>query len=706
MSFLQPALLLALPLMVLPIVIHLINQRRYQTMPWAAMQFLLTATRMSRGFARIRQWLILLLRTLVIGALLLAVSRPLASGRFSFAGRADTTIILLDRSPSMMLKVAGVSKWNAAARQLASALQTMGSARWILLDSASGTAREIASPDALWELPDARPTSAASNIPAMLQAAHDYIETNQTGRTEIWIASDLRANDWHAESGLWRELRNGFMEFAQSVRIHLLAYPQVVPENIALRVPKLQRISTGDTGELSISLDFTREDIFSAPIAHAERAARDSGEAGAEEDRRTDWPITFPVQFEVDGARTELTVEMAGSHYALKDHRIALARHQQSGWGRVSIPTDANKADNDFYFVFDTPAPRHTLVVSDNVQIANLLKLAASISPDSAIRCQAEVVPAGQLATAAWGETGLLLWQMPLPVGTTATLVHSFVEQGGQVLFLPPHEQAGGEWSGVRWGSWIDGRRAVTSWRGDEGLLANTQSGAALPVGKLAVHKYCTLSGDVTPLATLDGGDPLLARITTDHGGVYFLATTPANSSLASQGVMWYVVIQRALAKGATRLEATHNLVAGESSRWTTESLQVPKSVSAESTESLASTQSLIEWHQLAGNQEIISTAYAEHQGVYETGGTLLAVNRPIAEDHARVLTDTQVRELFVGLDFVRIDGSPGNDRGMIEEIWRMFLAMMMIAMLIEAVLCMPRRSVTRSLVLSKGAVS
>jgi hypothetical protein len=372
----------------------------------------------------------------------------------------------------------------------------------------------------------------------------------------------------------------------------------------------------------------------------------------------------------------------------------------------VSIPTDANKADNDFYFVFDTPAPRHTLVVSDNVQIANLLKLAASISPDSAIRCQAEVVPAGQLATAAWGETGLLLWQMPLPVGTTATLVHSFVEQGGQVLFLPPHEQAGGEWSGVRWGSWIDGRRAVTSWRGDEGLLANTQSGAALPVGKLAVHRYCTLSGDVTPLATLDGGDPLLARITTDHGGVYFLATTPANSSLASQGVMWYVVIQRALAKGATRLEATHNLVAGESSRWTTESLQVPKSVSAESTESLASTQSLIEWHQLAGNQEIISTAYAEHQGVYETGGTLLAVNRPIAEDHARVLTDTQVRELFVGLDFVRIDGSPGNDRGMIEEIWRMFLAMMMVAMLIEAVLCMPKRSVAHSLVPSKGAVS
>ena len=59
MSFLQPWLLAALPLVSLPIIIHLINQRRYQTMRWAAMMFLLAANRMHRGFARVRQWLIL-----------------------------------------------------------------------------------------------------------------------------------------------------------------------------------------------------------------------------------------------------------------------------------------------------------------------------------------------------------------------------------------------------------------------------------------------------------------------------------------------------------------------------------------------------------------------------------------------------------------------------------------------------------------------
>src|SRR6516164_3986249 len=103
MTFLQPILLAALPLMALPIIIHLINQRRYQTIRWAAMMFLLAASRMSRGYARIRQWLIMAMRMAAIAALVFAVSRPLAGGWLGLTagGRADTTIVLLDRSPSM-----------------------------------------------------------------------------------------------------------------------------------------------------------------------------------------------------------------------------------------------------------------------------------------------------------------------------------------------------------------------------------------------------------------------------------------------------------------------------------------------------------------------------------------------------------------------------------------------------------------------------
>src|SRR6476660_2702560 len=122
MSFLQPWLLAALPLVALPIIIHLINQRRYQTIRWAAMMFLLAANRMSRGYSRLRQWLILLFRTLAVAGMIFAISRPLASGWLGLAagGRADTTIILLDRSPSMQQRSegAGGSKLETGRQQL------------------------------------------------------------------------------------------------------------------------------------------------------------------------------------------------------------------------------------------------------------------------------------------------------------------------------------------------------------------------------------------------------------------------------------------------------------------------------------------------------------------------------------------------------------------------------------------------------------
>ena len=103
MNFLQPMILLALPLVALPIVIHLIHQHRHRTVPWAAMMFLVQAQRMSKGMARLRYLLIMLMRMAAVGALVFAVSRPLVSGWLSAVGlgKPDATFILLDRSPSM-----------------------------------------------------------------------------------------------------------------------------------------------------------------------------------------------------------------------------------------------------------------------------------------------------------------------------------------------------------------------------------------------------------------------------------------------------------------------------------------------------------------------------------------------------------------------------------------------------------------------------
>ena len=78
------------------------------------------------------------------------------------------------------------------------------------------------------------------------------------------------------------------------------------------------------------------------------------------------------------------------------------------------------------------------------------------------------------------------------------------------------------------------------------------------------------------------------------------------------------------------------------------------------------------------------------HAGVYAAGDRLLAVNRSPAEDQAAVLADDRVAGLFKGLDFTRVDDRAGSLAGLIQEIWRPFVVAMMIALLLEAALCLP----------------
>src|SRR6185437_2448141 len=93
----------------------------------------------------------------------------------------------------------------------------------------------------------------------------------------------------------------------------------------------------------------------------------------------------------------------------------------------------------------------------------------------------------------------------------------------------------------------------------------------------------------------------------------------------------------------------------------------------------------------VAGAAEAISTDFPLHRGVYVAGERLLAVNRPAEEDSAPVLADRRVAELFRGLDFDRVDDRAGGSGSLIQEIWRPFLAAMLVALLGEAVLCLPR---------------
>ncbi|HVX12881.1 MAG TPA: BatA and WFA domain-containing protein [Pirellulales bacterium] len=664
MTFLYPALLAGLVLTALPIVIHLINQLRYRTIRWGAMMFLLQANRMSRGLARLRQWLILLMRMLAIACLVLVVSRPLGMGVLGWltAGHADTTIILLDRSPSMLASSGGRSKLAASRRQLAETLGRFSSSRWVLIESGTLKPHELESPAALEQLPEAGPTSAATDLPSMLAAARNYIVANQAGRTEVWICSDLHSNDWASEDARWNELRSSFAGLPQPVRFHLLAYAEPPGGDVAVRVSDLRARRQGESAELVVSLRLSRQ-------------------GGGD-------PVSVPVQFDIGGARSTLNVELVGTSVEVREHRIGLDGRHLRGWGRVSIPADANLADNEFYFTFDASQSPHTVVVSDEREVAEPLQLMASIGPDPNEPRTADVVSLQQSGDVEWAKAALVLWQAPLPEGQVARQLTELVDRGGEVIFFPPRQISDEPAFGLRWKSWspVPDGAVIDRWRGDEGLLADTQSGMPLPVGKLDLKNICSLVGEATPLATLKGGDPIVARAEMAHGGVYFWATTPApqDSNLGNEGVVLYVAIQRALAAGSAALGHARQLVAA--------------GFTADGREERAA-----KWQKLAGSDSALSSEYALQAGAYLDGDLLLAVNRPEEEDTAGMLVDEKVSQLFEGLDFTRIDQVASRDRSLVEELWRPCLIAMLIVLLAEAVLCLPRPAAENARERSRG---
>lgn len=653
MTFLQPALLAALPLVLLPLVIHLIHRQRYQSRPWAAMMFLLDARKMARGMARLRYWLIMALRMLAIGLLILAAARPLSSGWFGLfaGGRADTTIVLLDRSASMGERAgrAASSKRSTGLEKLSRWLETTGGGtRVVLIDSAGCRAREVPADRPLAEQSGTRVTAATADLPAMLAAAQQYMVANQTGRTDVWICSDLRKADWKPDDGRWATLRTDF-ERLPAARFHLLSYPAVAEDNVAIRIDGVRKRRFGTRSELALDLSLDR------PPRHAPASRQVS------------------VELVVNGARSALQIAMTGHRHEVTGHTIVLDRENREGWGRVAIDDDANPHDNRAYFVFADPPEHKTVIVTDRAQSVDAIEVAATAPADVAQHYQATRVSPTQGDQIDFASASLIVWHARLPAGQRARQLHHAVARGCSVLFLPPEQADAGTLFGCRWGTWheTDAERPATvvSWRGDSDLLRHDRSRRPLPLDALRVRRYRTIEGQGTRLATLAENQPLLIRAAAEGGRVYFCATLPDpdHSNLASNGVVLYALLHRAISAGSQSLGKARQWLAGS-----------PSAQAARDARPL---------DDRPGPIASVDRPYLP--GAYQRGETLFAINRPPREDALETLDRATLDTLFQGLDYRLVDDPPESDTSLANETWRAFLVTMALALIGEASLCL-----------------
>ena len=642
MTFLQPLILWGLPLVLLPVIIHLINRMRHRPRQWAAMQFLLAATRSSTSHAKLRNLLIMLMRILAVLALLIFLARPLVGGwmGWALAAAPDVILLLVDRSASMELRVTGAdeSRREYALRMLAYAAEEFEhTSHLVLLDSATRQASELPNAASLLEWPDTKPTDTAADLPAMLQTALDWLIENKAGTAEIWIASDLQASNWQPDDPRWETLITAFDSLPQKVRVRLLATTQESPGNASISVSQLSRQQTSGKGEVRLAADLNRS----------------QANAGTTTITRT-----------LNDVATELEARVTGQSTRWR-HRFAVG-DQAGGWGKLELPADGNPRDNITYYRYSDDHPPAGLVITESA-LSPLWQAAASVAGQAG-RTPAKRYAPGDVTPADLRDATLVVWQTPLPKGEMANELRSFADEGGRVVFFPPGQPSTARFAGLGWGEKQtsgDAGFAVGRWDEDQGPLANTDEGLLLPLAKLGVRQRQQVVGQAAVLAAFDDAQALLVRQALGKGEVYFCTTLPLLAwSEMGDGLVVVPMLQRLLAAGSRRLQRDSVAECGQ--------------VSAGDLQ--------LEW---TSAETDLRGDVQTQAGVYKNGDRWLLVNRPAAEDEFKRVEDSAVAGLFGSLPF-QLFLADRDDTALQGEIWRLFLFLMLLALLVEAWLIRP----------------
>ena len=184
----------------MPLVIHFLNRRRTVTVPFSNVALLqaLQHDRMRR--IKIKQILLLILRTLLIILLVLAFARPTLQGDSGQVGDAATSaVILLDRSLSMQHRTPEGTLFNRAVqrvRALLTLFDDRDDVHLLLVDSGSEEA-EVLSPERLRLHLDAlHPGFGSTDFEAGLKEALSHLSQSRMPNRELYFVTDLAYNGW------------------------------------------------------------------------------------------------------------------------------------------------------------------------------------------------------------------------------------------------------------------------------------------------------------------------------------------------------------------------------------------------------------------------------------------------------------------------------------------------------------------------------
>jgi hypothetical protein len=238
MGFLNPLLLFGLAAVSVPIIIHLLNRRKFQKVVWAAMRFIQTSVERNQRRMRVEDMILLALRCLLLALLAFALARPaLQSASSDLFGQTKVTgVIIVDNSASMGMSDGTMTRLEKARKAAEQALDTMpaGSSTAVLLasDIANGVIPEPTFDFNLARkaIREAPLTDRATDLLPAIQRALDTLKQRIGIRKEIYLVTDGQLAGWKQMGEIQKLLESS----KRDVRSHIVLVSEHEERNLAV----------------------------------------------------------------------------------------------------------------------------------------------------------------------------------------------------------------------------------------------------------------------------------------------------------------------------------------------------------------------------------------------------------------------------------------------------------------------------------------
>ncbi len=205
--FSNPALLPLVALLTVPLLLHLFARTRPPRYAFSSVTFILRILRASMRVKRPQNWLILLLRTLLFGAIIFMFLQPVffATPDLADPFQRKSIVLVVDASASMSYRDGAQTRFAAAcaeASEVLAGLTTRDTANIIWMDR--DPAPEFPTMGVnhgflRTQLQQARVTGQAGDVDTALQQALKLL-AGANGKREICIISDFQAAAWQSVS--------------------------------------------------------------------------------------------------------------------------------------------------------------------------------------------------------------------------------------------------------------------------------------------------------------------------------------------------------------------------------------------------------------------------------------------------------------------------------------------------------------------------